>query len=264
MPTLVEKGPLFRDLEQYLKDVDQRRTMLAALHSVGPVNIPNSGPPVALVNAIVDTVGPNGWDAAIYLVTPTVVPVTGVAAVRVFFKELWFTEASCMFQQILYPLTQENLNIAAEVFRIGMMDALEASMGITDSWRKSNKMPSVYALRRFWPIELNWVCGKLDGFEMTIAVRRLPATALHVSWKGAIASVMGGGRAPFKDGVVTVNITTPPVDNSVPGFMAGPLKDEIKKNRDGTLVTRNYVATGAVSGTIETRHLQTDDGGSNF
>ena len=260
MPTLVEKGPLFRDLEQFLKGVGRRRRMLSVLNRIGPVNaVPGAGPPLALINAIVNTVG-TGWSNEVVLLPTVPARVPGLPSARAFFEELWFTQATTVFQQTLFPLSQNDLNDAAEVVRIGLMDALEASMGITGSWRGTNAVPKYYSHRRFWPIELNWVCGKLDGFEMIIAVRRLPVSAWHLSLRGAVSAAAGHGRSPFKDGVVTVNITTPPVINSVPGFVDGMAMDVIKQNQNGILVTR----FDKVTRQTETKHLKTADGGSDF
>ena len=77
--------------------------------------------------------------------------------------------------------------------------------------------------------------------------------------------MLGGGFKPFQDGVVTVNIVTPPVLNQANAFPANPNTMTIKEKRNGIMVTRFYLTSlSGTAGRVHTDFIETAYGGSNF
>jgi hypothetical protein len=273
MPTIVEKGPLWRDMERYLRSSARRKDLLVALVSHGPVNAGN-------VDGFVDTLIAEEWkwSRAIYidpagLPAPAPVLEKGRDTALYHLKTQWFSAANIfnILAEInpvivpptyeFRPLSADEAAAAAELLRMAFIDALEASLGVASGW-KDVAVPSMTQLDaemslRDWPLEIYWVCGKGDGFEVLIEAHRLQRSSINLcfhtikcslklAWSGIkqlaqLKSPLVNPLRPLFGGVVTMNIVTPPVHFDVPDLMFLPDGvDDVKTKKLGVLCARTW------------------------
>jgi len=239
---MVEKGPVFRDLDTFLQKTHYRQRLLdrlAPLHRVtDDVELDR------FVNTLVDTPG-IAWQGNISIPAATAVGIAdGRETVRWHLRQQWFggPPNPKFFSYLpLGPTTDAQRWSAAEVVRSGFVDALLLSLG--------KLHPGDQRLRDF-PIDVLWVCGKNDSFQAILSVRRLQRSGAVANIRAVLPALKARRLAPFKGGLVTLLLITPPVASNTSSFPPGADRNKVFTDNTGMLVIDSDAATGVVANSV--------------